>query len=199
MGCRGDLALGWSWGRAAAIFGAYATPQKLPKSLMAVILPQLTSWHMLRFHAGPCQPCEALSQKGGGGRGRGSDQWLWETKEAYTQGCIWMELQMPTQEVHWTSVCGGWRALSSARPSSGANVLVWGEGKHKLKGNKASSSLMLRASAPTTWAQTPPLTGWWWPLSREEVWPHTQHRTSPATAATPSTKVVAACTNWEKT
>ena len=67
---------------------------------------------------------------------------------------------MPTQEVHWTSVCGGWRALSSARPSSGANVLVWGEGKHKLKGNKASSSLMLRASAPTTWAQTPPLTGW---------------------------------------
>ena len=67
--------------------------------------------------------------------------------------------------------------LASAPPSLGAKYSGQETEKHTLQGHRANSSPTLRASAPAAWLLTSPLTVWRWPLSREEVPPHTPPRT----------------------
>ena len=102
---------------------------------------------MLRFHAGPCQPCEARSEKVG----------VAEAGAVPSSDGRQKRL-MPEAAYEWSSRCPrkrarglcpwGRAALASAPPSSGAKALAWGEGKPILKGRKASSSPTLGASAP---------------------------------------------------
>ena len=104
------------------------------------------SWPLLH-HSSPSDTCweatwapsvlQSNCTAGWGWWRLGSD-WLWATKGTFTQSCVWAELWMPAQAMHWTSTADRsqeltWAPLASVLPTSGARLPVWREGKTHTK------------------------------------------------------------------
>lgn len=84
--------------------------------------------------------------------------------------CLWVT---PAERHHVPTSFG-----TPPCPSQGSQSIE--RKKYTIKENRANLGSTLRASVLAPWGQTPPLTGQWWPLSREDVLPHTGISSSPS-------------------
>ena len=100
----------------------------------------------------------------------GSGQ-VWARKDL-TVRCIWAEPQMATQSAHWAALCTG-PSLASALPSRDKIPGV-GRGEDiRLMGMEPAHAWRTGLPLQPQEDQTLPLIGRGWPLTREEVLPHT--------------------------